>query len=216
MSSIRYACAVGAVVALAAGCSSGGDASTDAAATTTDSAATTTGETTTGQGTSTESSGATTSAEEGRTSVTVEAGECVTLTGGETTADAVPADCGSAEANYRVSSKVRENGQCPSDTDQVYFETVNGVEQGALCLDIDWVVDQCMSMPIGEPARRVDCADPEASFVSKATRIIEGTDSVDQCPTGGFAYSERRFVVCVTEPSAPVPAATSTSPAAGP
>lgn len=140
------------------------------------------------------------------TGVPVGVGDCVTLSGGASTAAATEATCGSAEANYRVSQTVRQSGECPADTDQVYYETVDGVEQGALCLDIDWVVDGCMAVPFDEPARRVDCADPEATFVSRATRILEGTDSVDACGAGGgFAYSVRKFVVCAEEVLAPAP-----------
>lgn len=140
------------------------------------------------------------------TGVPVGAGDCVTLSGGATTAAAAPAECGSGEANYRVSQTVRQSTECPADTDQVYYETVDGVEQGALCLDIDWVVGGCMTVPLDQPARRVDCADPEATFVSRATRILHGTDSVDACGgSGGYAYSVRAFVVCVEEMFTPPP-----------
>lgn len=148
------------------------------------------------------------------TGVPVSAGDCVALSGGTSTAAAEEAECGSAEANYRVSQTVPLSSACPADTDQVYYETVDGVEQGALCLDIDWVVGGCMTVPLDQPAHRVECDDPDATFVSRATRILEDTDSVDACGgSGGYAYSVRKFVVCVEEmfispsPTAPSPAA---------
>lgn len=207
--SIRRGLLVAAAVSVtvaAAACSASTDETTATAdATTTE---TTTASSTTGADTPSSTPTSTTGSEVTLTGVPVGAGDCVTLSGGTATAAASPAVCGSPTANYRVSQTVRQSTECPADTDQVYYETVNGVEQGALCLDIDWVVDGCMTVPLDQPASRVDCADPDATFVSRATRILEGTDSVDACGGGGgYAYSVRKFVVCVQEMFTPPPPA---------
>lgn len=133
----------------------------------------------------------------GSTDIDVAIGDCVTLGGTMTAATIDTAACGSAESNYRVIAKAQQNAQCPSDADQVYYETLNGTEQGALCLDIDWVVDGCMSIPTGEDEpRRVECTDPTATNVERVTAILEDTTDVESCSEGGFTYTERRFTVC--------------------
>ena len=136
----------------------------------------------------------------GSTDIDVEIGQCVKLGGTMTAAEIDNAECGSMESNYKVIAKAEENEQCPTDVNQTYYETLNGVEQGALCLDVDWVIDGCMSVPstgMDEPAR-VDCADPSATSVEKVTEIKTGTADPNDCPEGGFAYDARQFVVCTT------------------
>lgn len=135
----------------------------------------------------------------GSTDIDVEIGQCVELGGTMTAAEIDNAECGSATSNYKVVAKAEENQQCPTDVNQTYYETLDGVEQGALCLDIDWVIDGCMSLPTGtEEPSRVDCADPSATDVEKVTEIKTGTADPNQCPEGGFAYDARQFVVCTT------------------
>ncbi|WP_089251005.1 LppU family putative lipoprotein [Rhodococcoides kyotonense] len=133
----------------------------------------------------------------GSTDIDVEIGDCVKLGGTMSDAEIEEAACGSPESNYKVIAKAEQNASCVSDADQVYYETYGGTEQGALCLDVDWVVDGCMSIPSGmdEPAR-VDCADPAATNVERVTKIVEGAVDVEQCEEGGYSYPERQFTVC--------------------
>ncbi|MFF0816841.1 hypothetical protein ACFYVR_17055 [Rhodococcus sp. NPDC003318] len=133
----------------------------------------------------------------GSTDFRADVGDCVRLGGTVSAAEIEHAACGSADSNYKVIGKASENAQCPSDSDQVYYETFGSVEQGALCLDIDWVIGGCMSVPDGdEEPLRVDCTDPTASQVERATAIVEGVTGVDECDEGGFTHPERRFTVC--------------------
>lgn len=130
----------------------------------------------------------------------VEIGECVKLGGSITDAEIDHAACGSTEANYKVISKVANHTDCISDADSYYYETLNGTEQGALCLDIDWAVGTCMDTVSDDP-KRVDCASPVSGAV-KVIDILDGADSVDACPSdasGGYVYNERRIVVCTAE-----------------
>ncbi|MDV8021068.1 hypothetical protein [Rhodococcus sp. IEGM 1330] len=136
----------------------------------------------------------------GSTDIDVEIGQCVQLGGTMTAATIENAECGSMESNYKVIAKAEQNEQCPIDINQTYYETLDGVEQGALCLDVDWVVDGCMSVPtvgMDEPSR-VDCGDPSATDVEQVTEIKTGTADPNECPEGGFAYESRQFVVCTT------------------
>ena len=44
---------------------------------------------------------------------------------------------------------------------------------------------------------RVDCADRATPNRQRATQILTGVASVDQCASGlGYAYDERLFTVC--------------------
>nr|WP_256982405.1 hypothetical protein [Rhodococcus sp. 06-418-1B] len=133
----------------------------------------------------------------GSVELDVEIGDCVSLGGTMSAAEISEAACGSVESNYKVVAKAEQNANCPSDVNQVYYETWAGSEQGALCLDLDWVVDGCMSVPSGtdEPTR-VDCADPAATNVERVTEIVEGAVDVEQCTEGGYSYPERQFTVC--------------------
>nr|WP_230594622.1 hypothetical protein [Rhodococcus fascians] len=188
--------AAGATLTLlfAAGCSSS-DSGNAVAADTTTSSSTSTAASTTDDVTGQEGIDA-----GGSTDIDVEIGQCVELGGTMTAATIANAECGSMESNYKVIAKAEQNEQCPTDVNQTYYETLDGVEQGALCLDVDWVVDGCMSVPTGgidEPAR-VDCSDPSATDVEQVTEIKTGTADPNDCPEGGFAYEARQFVVCTT------------------
>ncbi|MCL2535331.1 MAG: hypothetical protein FWE39_14315 [Nocardiaceae bacterium] len=133
----------------------------------------------------------------GSVDIDVEIGDCVRLGGTSDAATIAEASCGSTRSNYKVVAKAAENAQCPSDVDQVYYETKWGSERGALCLDVDWVMGGCMSLPDGEDEpQRVDCNDPTAPNVERAVEVIEGTTEVERCSEGGFVHDERRFTVC--------------------
>nr|WP_271211942.1 hypothetical protein [Rhodococcus wratislaviensis]GLK38237.1 hypothetical protein GCM10017611_51020 [Rhodococcus wratislaviensis] len=127
-------------------------------------------------------------------------GECVKLGGTVSDAEIDKAVCGSADSNYKVIAKAAKNSQCISDADSYYYETLGGIEQGAICLDVDWVVGGCMDVG-GEDPARIDCGDTAAVDGVKVTEIVQGTTSVDSCSTSsnGYEYPERKFVVCVDE-----------------
>ncbi|WP_227997757.1 LppU family putative lipoprotein [Nocardia australiensis] len=125
-------------------------------------------------------------------------GDCVTLGGTISDATIAKASCGSRSSNYKVIGKAPVNTQCVSDRDNYYAETLNGIEQGALCLDIDWIVGGCMDVG-GEDPKRIDCTEHGTQAI-KVTDIAQNADDADACDSGtGFTYPERHFVVCVKE-----------------
>ncbi len=125
----------------------------------------------------------------------VEIGQCVRLGGTTTDAEIDHAACGSKDSNYKVIGKAPTSAQCVSDADSYYYETVNGVEQGALCLDVDWVVGGCMDIS-GDDPLRIGCTATTTDGV-RVVEILTGTSDVNDCssPTG-FTHDERKFVVC--------------------
>ncbi|MFY2789803.1 LppU family putative lipoprotein [Rhodococcus sp. MALMAid1271] len=134
----------------------------------------------------------------GSVDIDVEIGECVNLGGTVDEADIATANCGSPQSNYVVFAKTPTSAECPDDADQYYYETYFDIEQGALCLDIDWVVGGCMDLA-GEFAQRVDCTTP-GDDTRRVVTILEGSSSVDDCPDPaqyGFEKESRNFVVCV-------------------
>jgi hypothetical protein len=189
---VRRRIELGAVVAaavFAVGCSSTVDGTATAASDPVTSAATT-------------AAGQVGSDGGGEVDIDVEIGECVRLGGTMDAATISEASCGSADSNYRVIAKAETNAQCPSDVDQVYYEESSlGTELGALCLDIDWVIGGCMSVPDGgdDEPQRVDCADAHVPGVQRAVELIDGATDVERCSEGGFVYREREFVVCTEE-----------------
>jgi hypothetical protein len=134
----------------------------------------------------------------GSVDIDVEIGECVNLGGTVDEAAIANATCGSPQSNYVVFAKTPTSAECPEDADQYYYETYFDIEQGALCLDIDWQVGGCMDL-VGEFAQRIDCATPGAD-TRRVVTILQGTSSVDDCPDPalyGFEKDSRNFVVCV-------------------
>lgn len=140
----------------------------------------------------------TTTAEAGDTDFQAEIGDCVTLGGTTDDATIAKASCGSRASNYKVIGKATNSLLCPADRDNYYAESLNGLEQGAFCLDIDWVVGGCMDIG-GDDPQRIDCSESGLQPV-RVDEIVEGAGDVGACDTGyGFEYTERRFVVCVEE-----------------
>lgn len=140
--------------------------------------------------------------EQGGLSLDAEIGDCVSLGGSTSDATIDAALCGSGDSNYKVVGRAERSTQCVSDVDNYYAESRNGVELGALCLDIDWVVGGCMDVGTGTtgPAR-IDCTTTTATDGVKVVAIEENADEVAACDAGtsGYVYPERRFVVCVDE-----------------
>ncbi|WP_067863421.1 LppU family putative lipoprotein [Nocardia shimofusensis] len=140
----------------------------------------------------------TTTQEAGDTDFQAEIGDCVTLGGTTTDATIAKASCGSRASNYKVIGKATSSALCPADRDNYYAETLNGLEQGAFCLDIDWVIGGCMDIG-GDDPQRIDCGESGLQPV-RVDEIVQGAGDVGACDTGfGFEYTERRFVVCVEE-----------------
>ncbi|MGA9871059.1 MAG: hypothetical protein WBQ44_07955 [Rhodococcus sp. (in: high G+C Gram-positive bacteria)] len=127
----------------------------------------------------------------------VEIGQCVALGGTQFDATIENAVCGGETSNFKVIAKAPTQTECPSDADQTYYVTYGEVEQGALCLDVDWVVGGCMDLSEEDPVR-IDCSAP-GSDSYRVTDVLAGTTDVEQCAdpaTGGFAHDERGFIVC--------------------
>ncbi|WP_084528476.1 LppU/SCO3897 family protein [Nocardia crassostreae] len=59
-------------------------------------------------------------------------GDCVKLGGTSEDATITEATRGSKDSNYKVVAKARTNDLCPTDVDQAYYETLAGVETGAI------------------------------------------------------------------------------------
>ncbi|MGW4364843.1 LppU family putative lipoprotein [Nocardia takedensis] len=140
----------------------------------------------------------TTTTRGGNTDFQASVGDCVTLGGTTNDATITKASCGSRASNYKVIGKATTSTGCVGDRDNYYAETLNGVEQGALCLDIDWVVGGCMDVG-GDDPKRIDCSERGVQPI-RVTNIAQGTSDPGSCGSGtGFTYEERQFVVCVEE-----------------
>ncbi|WHU47746.1 hypothetical protein QNM97_01655 [Gordonia sp. L191] len=130
-----------------------------------------------------------------------EIGQCVYLSGTTLEANIAHATCGRAPANYVVVAKAPTKEACPSDVDQTYYVTEAGRQQGALCLDTDWLVGECMTLPKSsdsDPAH-VPCTttDPDARRI---LAVVPGTTDDTRCPdrtTNYFTYDQRHKIVCV-------------------
>ncbi|EUA54825.1 putative lipoprotein LppU [Mycobacterium xenopi 4042] len=62
--------------------------------------------------------------------------------------------CGSRASNFKVAATVVARDQCPGDVDSAYSMRNGFSETRTACLDIDWVVGECMSVdPPTAPTR---------------------------------------------------------------
>jgi hypothetical protein len=133
-------------------------------------------------------------------------GDCLRLGGTADLPQATKVACGSRTSNFKVAATVTNGEQCPVDVDSSYsIRNAFTNSSNTACLDIDWVVGGCMSVDPRhniDPAR-VDCNDTSAPHRQRATQILRDLKEpvgVDQCGTGvGYAYTQRRFAVCVED-----------------
>lgn len=132
-------------------------------------------------------------------------GDCLKVGGTLDRPETVLVDCGSPASNFKVAATVEHSDQCPADVDSYYSVRTAFSETGyTVCMDIDWVVGDCMNIDPDtdtDPVR-VDCADSSALHRQRAAEIVDDVASVDQCASGvGYAYEERQFTVCVEDVS---------------
>jgi hypothetical protein len=129
------------------------------------------------------------------------AGDCLRVGGPPDRPDVSRVECGSATANFKVVDVVGTTDQCPEDVDSYYStKSVFGDTGTTICMDIAWVVGNCMSVDPanGRDPYRVDCADTAVPHRQRATQILADVANVDQCASGlGYPYDERQFTVCV-------------------
>lgn len=133
-------------------------------------------------------------------------GDCLKLGGTADRPEATKVACGSPTSNFKVVATLKggaNRDRCPTDVDSSYsMRTVFSDSASTACLDIDWVIGDCMSV---DPQNntdpfRADCTDTSVPHRQRATQILKGVVSVDQCASGlGYAYDERRFTVCVED-----------------
>ncbi|MBI5736174.1 LppU family putative lipoprotein [Mycobacterium adipatum] len=130
-------------------------------------------------------------------------GDCLKVVGTPDKPDAVKAQCGSPDSAFKVIATVAGSEQCPSDVDSYYAtHSTFSDTSNTVCMDIDWVVGQCMSVDPdnGRDPVRVDCADATQPHRQRATEILAGVANADQCRSGiGYPYDQRQFTVCVED-----------------
>lgn len=129
-------------------------------------------------------------------------GDCVALSGTMMDAKIDHAQCGSEDSNYKVVGKAPTQDGCASDVDQTYYVTLAGQEQGALCLDIDWVEGQCMTVPTGSDSPTHSACTAGKPDTVRVVKILTGTTDEAGCPdeaTSYYTYDERQLVTCVAE-----------------
>lgn len=141
----------------------------------------------------------------GDVDIDVAIGDCVELSGTAHDANIENAVCGSMESNYKVVSKAPTSDDCATDVDSAYYETFAGDEQGAVCLDIDWVVGGCIDMGTDsndDQPVRIDCSSSGGTNPVRVVEILQNSSSYTDCSgeaDSGLEYPERNFTVCIAE-----------------
>jgi hypothetical protein len=130
-------------------------------------------------------------------------GDCLKTGGTAERPEVTRVPCGSPNSNFKVAASVETSEQCPADVDSYY--SMRGTFSDAsttICMDIDWVVGDCMSVDPNndkDPVR-VDCGDTTAPNRQRATQVLDDVANVDECASGvGYPYDERNFTVCVED-----------------
>lgn len=130
-------------------------------------------------------------------------GDCLNIGGTAERPEAIKAQCGSQQSNFKVVSTVPTSDQCPTDVDSYYSATSTfSGDSTTVCMDVDWVVGECMSIDPNndrDPVR-ADCNDPGVANKQRATQVLQDVSNADQCASGiGYPYDERQFTVCVED-----------------
>jgi hypothetical protein len=129
-------------------------------------------------------------------------GDCLKTGGTPERPEVTKVECGSPESNFKVAATVETSEQCPADVDSYY--SMRGTfsdKVTTICMDIDWVVGNCMSIDPNndKDPLHVDCDDTSVPNRQRATQILN-VANVDQCASGvGYPYDERSFTVCVED-----------------
>ena len=130
-------------------------------------------------------------------------GDCLKTGGTPERPEVTKVACGSPESNFKVAATVETSEQCPTDVDSYYSMRGSFSDTSTtICMDIDWVVGDCMSIDPNndKDPLRVDCDDASVPHRQRATQVLEGVANVDQCASGvGYPYDERDFTVCVED-----------------
>jgi hypothetical protein len=137
-----------------------------------------------------------------RSSANLAVGDCLKTGGTPERPEVTKVECGSPESNFKVAATVETSEQCPADVDSYY--SMRGTfsdKSTTICMDIDWVVGNCMSIDPNndKDPLQVDCDDTSVPNRQRATQILD-VANVDQCASGvGYPYDERSFTVCVED-----------------
>ena len=130
-------------------------------------------------------------------------GDCLKTGGTPERPEVTRVECGSPESNFKVAATVDNSDQCPADVDSYYsMKSTFSDDSTTICMDIDWVVGDCMSIDPNndKDPLQVDCGDSSVPNRQRATQILTDVANVDQCASGvGYAYDERGFTVCVED-----------------
>jgi hypothetical protein len=130
-------------------------------------------------------------------------GDCLKTGGTPERPEVARVECGSSESNFKVAAIVATSEECPADVDSYY--SMRGAfsdTSTTICMDIDWVVGDCMSIDPNndKDPLRADCNDSSVPNRQRASQVLEGVANVDQCASGvGYPYDERNFTVCVDD-----------------
>lgn len=128
-------------------------------------------------------------------------GDCLRFGGTPDQPEVQVVDCGSEQSSFKIVERVDNSEDCPADVDS-YFSMTSGDKTTTVCMDVDWVVGECMAIDQDADADpvRVNCYDSDVDDKQRAAEILEGVADVDQCRSGiGYAYDERNFTVCVDD-----------------
>ena len=131
----------------------------------------------------------------------MQVGDCLRFGGTPDLPEVEKVACGSDQSSFKVVARVASSEDCPADVDS-YFSMTSGDTTTTVCMDVDWVVGECMAIDSDDDAdsTRVNCYDSVVDDKQRASEILTGVSDVDECPSGvGYAYDERNFTVCVDD-----------------
>ena len=128
-------------------------------------------------------------------------GECVTLSGSSTDAQADKATCGADGVLYKV---VSDDGDC-DDTEINFTESVSGAEAANLCLA--WSIEDgtCvqLSQSITTADKIVDCSQKSTTpgDVVRLVSVEDGADAKCEKPAIAVPNEKRDFTLCLADNS---------------
>lgn len=128
-------------------------------------------------------------------------GQCVNLSGADSSLGMKVVDCAAPSASYLVAARSQsKTGTCPSGDYVKYVQTARIGGDFTLCLAYNWKQGDCFTdnVSASSGAQRIDCAQGAGQNRFKVTQVVTGSADTTKCASRVYdvAYAQPAEVIC--------------------
>jgi len=128
-------------------------------------------------------------------------GQCVNLSGADSSLGMKVVDCAAPAASYLVAARSpSKTGTCPSGDYLKYIQTARIGGDFTLCLAYNWKQGDCFTDNVSADngAQRIDCAQGAGPNRFQVTQVLTGTADKTKCVNQGYyaVYTQPAEVFC--------------------